>query len=104
MRMRYAVLPSAVTSQHAGPSFASAVALLAADVDLAGRPDEVAGVDLRLRRVGRPLHVEPAHPVGVDDDPLLAGLRVELDEVRVEPVRRRADVDLAVLPLAEREV
>src|SRR5262249_32660463 len=94
-------VPAGVVS---GVVLAAAVALFAADVDLAGGADVVAGVDLRLGRVGRALHVEPAQFVGVDHDPLFAGFRVELDEVGVVAVLRGADVHLAVLPLAEREI
>src|SRR5262249_3987735 len=78
------------------------IALLRADPDGPAGPDVVARVNLALGR----------EPLGVAADDLVrihyhlhrSGLRVELDEIGIHAVLRRADVEPAVVALDDGEV
>src|SRR5205807_10234275 len=76
--------------------------LLAADIDLARRTDEIGSVNLGLGReaLGR----QAAKLMHIQDDALLLGLWVKLHEIGIDVVLGRADIYLAVDPFAEGEI
>ena len=80
------------------------IALLGADIDRAGGPDEIAGVDLGLGGVAGRCQGQSHDLMGVDHNPHFLRVRIEFDQVRIASVRCCTDVDPPVLAFAQAEV
>ncbi len=80
------------------------IALLGANVDLAGRADEIAGVNLGLGGVAGRGQRQAHQLMRVQHDPHLLRRRVELNQIGIAAIGGAADVNPAVFALAEREI
>ena len=93
-RIRLRVVDHHVTARIFRGVAVAAITLFAPNVNPPGRPHKVARVNLGLRGVaGRG---QAAQPVRIDDNPLRLARRVKLDQIRIQSVLGRANVNPAV--------